>query len=66
MTRWLFVLIATALLIIVGSVANASIPDGSGVIHACYKANKGLLRVVDSAQACESSGSSVSSMMFFE
>jgi hypothetical protein len=34
-------------------VAYATIPDGQGVIHACYKANKGDLRVVDDG-ACAS------------
>ena len=38
--------IAAAL--VVAGVAYASIPDGSGVIHACYDA-RGALRVIDSA-----------------
>ena len=36
--------------------AYASIPDGSGVIHGCYKTNGGDLRVIDtSSSACKSS-----------
>jgi hypothetical protein len=45
------------LLLMVGSVAYASIPDSQGVIHACRKLNapdKGLLRAIDSeaGQSC--------------
>jgi hypothetical protein len=35
--------------------AVASIPDGSGVFHACYKKNNGQLRLVESASACRPS-----------
>lgn len=39
-----------------GGAALASIPDSSGVIHACYKPQGGGLRVIDSAVAtCTSS-----------
>ena len=40
-----------------GSIAWASIPDGSGVIHGCYQKNNGALRVVDTAkgQRCNQS-----------
>lgn len=31
---------------------SAAIPDDHGVIHSCHKAPEGLLRVVESAQAC--------------
>jgi hypothetical protein len=34
----------------VTAVVQAGIPDGSGVIHGCYKANQGTLRVIDTAQ----------------
>ncbi len=34
------------------AIAQAAIPDASGVIHACYKSN-GNLRVVDSAANCK-------------
>jgi len=39
---------ASALLVIVGGFAYASIPDSAGVIHACYKNSGGSLRVIDS------------------
>src|SRR5437879_3725406 len=37
-----------------GGIAYASIPDGSGVIHGCYKTIGGSLRVIDtgSGGAC--------------
>jgi hypothetical protein len=35
--------------------AVASIPDGSGVFHACYKKHNGQLRLVESASACRPS-----------
>jgi len=38
---------AAALLALAAGVAYATIPDGQGVIHACYKTNKGDLRVID-------------------
>ena len=39
-----------------GSVAYASIPDSSGIIHGCYQKNIGNLRVVDpSTDACRPS-----------
>jgi hypothetical protein len=30
-----------------GGVAYATIPDGKGVIHGCYKKSSGKLRVID-------------------
>lgn len=41
-------------LLLVGGVAVASIPDASGVIHGCRKNNDGSLRVIDSdaGQTC--------------
>ena len=41
---------AAALAVVSGSAAYAAIPDGSGVIHACYKSsnpNQGTLHVID-------------------
>lgn len=39
----------------VGGVAVASIPDGSGTIHGCYKNSSGMLKVIDSGtQSCAS------------
>jgi hypothetical protein len=35
--------------------AVASIPDASGVFHACYKKHNGQLRLVESASACRPS-----------
>ena len=35
--------------------AIASIPDASGVFHACYKKHQGQLRLVESASACHKS-----------
>jgi hypothetical protein len=53
-----------AALVLGGGAAAASIPDSSGVIHACYKAaapDKGTLRVIntESGQACPSGYSSL-------
>ena len=33
----------------VAAVAYSAIPDGSGVIHGCYKSDHGDLRVIDPA-----------------
>ena len=33
----------------IAGVAYATIPDGSGVIHACYTKSSGALRVIDSS-----------------
>ena len=38
-----------------GGIAYASIPDSSGVFHACYKKVGGQLRLVDSASQCNPS-----------
>jgi hypothetical protein len=48
-------------LLVVGGIAYATIPDGGGVIHACYPKNQGALRVIDTdkAQTCSSSESSL-------
>lgn len=44
-------------LLVAGGIAYATIPDGGGVIHACYQKNQGALRVIDTdkAQTCSSS-----------
>jgi hypothetical protein len=39
-----------AVLAAVGGVAVASIPDSSGVVHACYQKKSGGLRVIDTAK----------------
>jgi hypothetical protein len=46
-------------LLVAGGIAYATIPDGGGVIHACYQKNQGALRVIDTdkAQTCSSSES---------
>ena len=53
----LVTLAIVAALLVVGGIAYASIPDGSGTIHACYQKNQGALRVIDTdkAQTCSSS-----------
>ena len=38
-------------LLVAGGIAYATIPDSSGVIHACYKKNQGALRVIDTDEA---------------
>jgi hypothetical protein len=43
--RWTLLLVAN----LVPSVAAASIPDPNGVVHGCYHANSGAVRVIDSA-----------------
>jgi hypothetical protein len=44
-----------ALVIALGGVAFAAIPDSNGTIHACYQKNSGNLRVVDSSHDCRPS-----------
>jgi hypothetical protein len=51
MKRTFIALAAAALLALGAGVAYATIPDSQGVIRACYKTNKGDIRVVDSG-AC--------------
>lgn len=54
MKRFLVGLVLGVLFATAG-VALASIPDGSGVIHGCYKTADGKLRVIDSAtETCDS------------
>lgn len=46
---------ALAVLVVAGGVAFGAIPDNAGVIHGCYSASTGALRVIDSAsQTCAS------------
>jgi hypothetical protein len=46
------VIAIVALLVAVGGVAVAAIPDSNGVIHGCYRAGNGDLRVVDPSASC--------------
>jgi hypothetical protein len=57
----LFALAIVGALLVAGGIAYATIPDGSGVIHACYQKNQGALRVIDTdkAQTCSSSESTL-------
>jgi len=41
---------------LVSAAVLAAIPDGSGIIHSCYKNNTGSLKVIDSSSATCSSG----------
>jgi hypothetical protein len=50
--------VVTAVALAAG-VAYATIPDGQGVIHACYKTDNGQLRIVDDAD-CNPSETSLS------
>jgi hypothetical protein len=43
-----------------GSIVYASIPDSNGVIHGCYKTNKGDLRVVESEAQCAATETPIS------
>src|SRR6266545_1470430 len=57
MRRTLAVVLAAALLLVVGAVAYASIPGPDGVIHGCYKTSnpaQGALITIDSAASCPS------------
>lgn len=51
MSTKLIAVAAVALATLVGGVAYATIPDGSGIIHACYTKSGGVLRVIDSSSA---------------
>lgn len=44
---WRSMVATVALLIVLAGVAMASVPDVSGVIHACYSPSLGTLRVID-------------------
>jgi len=41
-----------ALVVALGGVAFAAIPDSNGTIHGCYQKQRGNLRVVDSSDEC--------------
>jgi len=45
----------TALVVALGGVAYATIPDSTGTIHGCYQRGNGNLRVVESSGDCRSS-----------
>jgi hypothetical protein len=49
-----------ALVIALGGVAFAAIPDSSGTIHGCYQKSNGSLRIVESASDCRSSERAIS------
>jgi hypothetical protein len=49
------VIALVALVVAVGGVAVAAIPDSNGTIHACYQKGNGSLRVVESAADCRGS-----------
>jgi hypothetical protein len=53
------VIALTALVVALGGVAYATIPDSNGTIHACYRKGSGNLRVVESATECHSSESAL-------
>lgn len=61
---WSAVLVTSGVLSCVGvgfGVAQASIPDSSGIIHACYQVHGGWLRVIGSnAQSCRHSERGIS------
>jgi hypothetical protein len=60
MNRKLAAVVAVIAAGALAAVAYASIPDGSGVIHACYKQDNGSLRVIDSSTATCNKSSEVS------
>jgi len=55
MSKLLFAALGAAAMLVVGSVAWATVPDGGGVIHACLK--NGAVRIVDTdaGQSCKAS-----------
>jgi len=44
--------VAAFLLAVAGGIAYATIPDSSGVIHACFLNQEGQLRVIDTGATC--------------
>ena len=50
----------TALIVAVGGVAYATIPDSEGAIHGCFQKNSGSLRVVESVGECRTSEREIS------
>jgi hypothetical protein len=54
------ILLGSGVVLAVGAgIAIASIPDASGVIHACYKTSQGQTRIVQSAADCNPSETAV-------
>jgi hypothetical protein len=49
----------TALVVALGGVAYATIPDSNGTIHGCFKKSNGDLRVVESSAGCKADESSI-------
>src|SRR5580765_7592947 len=59
--RWLAVTAAATVAAAgIAAAVQAAIPDSSGVIHGCYSASNGQLRVVSSGHACRRSEHAVS------
>jgi hypothetical protein len=56
--RWI-VLTVTVIAVVGASIAYASIPEPSGVIHGCRNNGSGVLRVIDSDQTCSPAESSL-------
>jgi hypothetical protein len=56
--RWI-VLTVTVIAVLGASIAYASIPDPSGVIHGCRNNGSGVMRVIDSGQTCTPAESSL-------
>ncbi|PWU25229.1 MAG: hypothetical protein C5B48_02340 [Candidatus Rokuibacteriota bacterium] len=52
-------LAAVALIVAVGGVAFAAIPDSTGTVHGCFQKNSGDLRVVNSQSECRTNESSI-------
>src|SRR5919108_323143 len=48
-----------ALIIAIGGVAYATIPDSEGVIHGCFNKQSGNLRVVESSSECRTNESAI-------
>jgi len=51
---------AVALMVVLGGVAFAAIPDSNGTIHACYSKSNGNLRAVESADRCRTNERAIS------
>jgi hypothetical protein len=49
--RWRPLAAATVLVFLHAGLAIASIPDASGVFHACYQKSSGTMRIIDTAKA---------------
>ena len=51
--RYWQMLLAAGILATLAAIVHATIPDGTGVIHACYANDSGSLRVVDNPTTCK-------------